>query len=201
MGKRMKVDFNSIIRDKKVPILTLDSRWHELFPDEKKTARIKELEQKVNQLLKTQGKLINDIEDMKKLKKTFLDDIIVNMDTKEDISKSKEKRMDKNKRYIDKLNDKIKEASEQLREIPDKIKEANEELLLESLKVCYNNIYENRKELERITDWIAKTREELKRNILLKQDLETLTKQIYSHMHDILGAEIIDIFDKMQEKL
>lgn len=199
MGKRNKVDFSSVIKNKKIPILTLDARWHELFPEERKTGRIRELEHKLNELLKIQGKLVNDIEDMKKLKKSFLEDIIVNMDIK-DNSRSKEKRMDKNKRYIDKLNDKIDEATDRLLEIPDKIKETNEDLLLESLKVCYETIHNNRDELIRISDWIAKTREELKRNILKKHDMETSNKLIYAHMHDILGAEIIDIFDRMDEK-
>lgn len=49
-------------------------------------------------MLKTQGKLVNDIEDMKQLKKTFMEDIIVNMDTGYDNKKAKEKRMDKNRR-------------------------------------------------------------------------------------------------------
>lgn len=201
MGKRKKaVDFNSLIQNKKIPILTLDARWHELFPDDKKTGRIKELEQKVNNLLKTQGKLVNDIEDMKKLKKTFMEDIINNMDLQEDHTKAKEKRMEKNKRYIDKLNNRLNEANDQLLEIPNKIKEANEELLIESLKVCYERIDSNRKELSKISDWILKTREELKKNILLKQDMETTNKLIYTNMHDILGAEIINLFDHIQDK-
>lgn len=151
-------------------------------------------------MLKTQGKLVNDIEDMKQLKKTFMEDIIVNMDTGYDNKKAKEKRMDKNRRYIDKLNGKINEAQDQLMEIPRKIREANEELLIESLKVCYETINSNRKELERISNWIAETREELKKNILIKHDMETSNRLIYSNMHDILGAEIIDIFDGIQEE-
>lgn len=197
MKKRKKIDYYSIIQNKKIPILTLDTRWHELFPDEFKTNRIRELEQKVNQLLKTQGKLVNDIKDMKNLKKTLTKDIIINMDFKN--NKSKEKRMDKDKLFIDELNNRIKEASDQLLEIPYKIKEANEELLLESLKCCYEKIHNNQEELTKINDWIIKTREELKKNILKKHDIETTTKQIYTNMHDILGAEIIDLFDSIQE--
>lgn len=200
MRKKKKVDFYSVIQNKKLPTLTLDARWHELFPDEKKTGRIKELEEKVNQLLKTQGKLVNDIEDMKKLKKSFMEDIIVNMDAEEDANKTKEKRMDKNKRYINKLNDKINEASDRLSRIPNEIKEANEELLIESLRVCYERIYSNKNEIAVINDWIRETREELKKKILLKHDMETYSKQIYSNLHDILGAEIINIFDGLQEQ-
>lgn len=200
MRKRNKVvGFDTIIQDKKIPILTLDTRWHELFPEDKKTNRIRELEQKVNQLLKTQGKLVNDIKDMKKLKKTLLKDIIVNMDADNDTQgKAKGNRLKKNKRYINELNDKIKDASDQLLDLPNKIKEANEELLIESLKICYEAIHSYDEELVKISEWINKTRDELKKKILLKHDIETNMNLIYSNMHDILGAEIIDLFDRTQ---
>ena len=46
MSKRKRSNYLNIIKNKKFPILTLDSRWHELFPDELKSSRIKELEQR-----------------------------------------------------------------------------------------------------------------------------------------------------------
>lgn len=199
MKKRKRTyDFGSVIQNKKIPILTLDARWHELFPDERKTSRLRELELKVNQLLMTQGKLATDIEDMKKLKKTLLKDIIDNMDTGNDITGKVKKRLDKDKRYVEELNNKINEASDQLLEIPNKIREANEELLIESINICYNTIHTNKDELDKISEWIRKTREELKEKILLKHDMESNMKVIYNNMHDILGADILDLFDNMQ---
>jgi len=196
MRKRKKFDYDKLIKDKKLPILTLDARWHELFPDEVKTVRIKELEQKVNQLLKQQGKTVHDIKDMKKLKKTLVSDIVVNMDIKDDLlGKAKEKKLDRNKRFINELNEKIDKASDKLSELPYKIKEANEELVLESIKNCYNKIYDNQDKLDDISDWIQKTREELKKKILAKHDIETENNLIYTYMHDILGSEVIDLFD------
>lgn len=196
MRKRKKFDYDKLIKDKKLPILTLDARWHELFPDEVKTVRIKELEQKVNQLLKQQGKTVHDIKDMKKLKKSLVSDIVVNMDIKDDLlGKAKEKKLDRNKRYINELNEKIDKASDKLSELPYKIKEANEELVLESIKNCYNKIYDNQDKLDDISDWIQKTREELKKKILAKHDIETENNLIYTYMHDILGSEVIDLFD------
>lgn len=198
MIKRIKkLDINSIIKNKKIPILTLDSRWHELFPENMKTSRIKELEQKVNQLLKTQGKLVNDIKDMKNLKKTLVRDIVDNMDITNDPNRrTKEKKLEQNKRYINELNDKINEASDQLSELPYKIREANEELLSESIKNCYDRIGSYQEELAIISDWILKTREELKEKILIKHDMETANKLIYSYLHDILGADVIEEFDR-----
>ena len=200
MRKRGDIDFSAIVANKKFPILTLNSRWHELFPDEKKTFVIKEKEQQLNNLLKKQGKLNNDIKESKKLKKVFISDIISNMDT-QDEKKSKfyDKRLKKNRDYINELNKKIEEASEELENIPDKIQKANEELLLESIKYCYKKFHNNQKELAEISQWILDTREELKEKILKKHDIETANKAIYSNMHDILGPEIIDIFDSIQD--
>lgn len=196
MRKRKKLDVNKIAINKKLPILTLDARWHELFPNEIKSYRIKELEQKVNRLLKNQGKIVNDIKDMKKLKKSLVSDIVENMDIKKDnTGKSKEKKLDQNKKYINELNDKIDDASDKLSELPYKIKEANEELVLESIKSCYERIHDNQDKLDDISEWIKKTREELKQRIFEKNDMETANTLIYSYMHDLLGSEVINLFD------
>lgn len=201
MKRRKKINFNSIVKNKKLPILTLDSRWHELFPDEKKTYRIRDLEQKLIKLLKTQGKLVNEIKDMKNLKKSLMSEIVANMDIENDSkSKSKEKKLDRNKNYINELNKKMDNASNRLADLPYEIKRVNEELLVESIKNCYDRIHDNQEDLSKISDWIIKTREELKRKIVLKNDMETTNKQMYSYLHDILGPEIIEAIDKTQEK-
>lgn len=197
MGKkRRKIDFTNVVRDKKLPILTLDSRWHEIFPEDKKNAAIRELELKVNNLLKRQGKLVNDIKDMKRLKSNLLKDIVDNMDIGKDLTdKAKEKKLGKNKQFVNELNDKIDKSMDELAEIPYQIKVVNEELLAESINVFYYELEENKEEIKEVTDWIANIREELKHKILIKQDLEAKNSLIYTYMHDILGAEIMELFD------
>ncbi|MBH1942225.1 hypothetical protein I5677_15095 [Mobilitalea sibirica] len=198
MGKqKKKFDYNAVVKNKKIPILTLDSRWHEVFPNEAKNAKIRELEQRVNTLLKKQGKLVNDIKDMKKLKSSLLKDIVVNMDIGKDLlGKAKEKKLDKNKQFIKELNDKIEKAMDELSEIPYQIKEVNEELMVESMAVCYERLNHNKTELTKVAEWITKIREELKEKILLKQDLEEKNNLIYTNMHNLLGAEVMEIFDQ-----
>jgi hypothetical protein len=197
MGKKdKKINFNKVVKDKKLPILTLDNRWHELFTEEQKTPEIIELEQKVNNLLKKQGKMVNDIKDMKKLKTGLIKEIVVNMDIGTDIiGKAKEKKLDKNKQYINEINGKIDAAMDELSEIPYQIKEVNEALMAESIKNFYEQLEMNKTELKEVADWIAEIREELKRKILVKQDLEEKNARIYSYMHDILGAELMEAFD------
>ncbi|MDF2943972.1 MAG: hypothetical protein K0S01_2830 [Herbinix sp.] len=194
--KERKPDFQKVVKNKKLPILTLDTRWYELFNDDQKTVEINDLEQKVNNLLKKQGKLVNDIKDIKKLKNSLMKDIMVNMDIGTDLlGKAKEKKLDKNKQYINEINVKITEWMDELADIPYQIKEVNEALMVESIDNCYSRLEDNKDEIKKISDWIAGVREELKNKILIKQDLETKNTLIYTYMHDILGAEIMELFD------
>ena len=198
MGKKeKKIDFTNVVRNKKLPILTLDGRWHELFPEDRKTSAIRDLEQRVNNLLKKQGKLVNDIKDMKRLKSNLLKDIVDNMDIgNHPAGKAKEKKLEQNKQFVNELNEKINQSMDELADIPYQIKLVNEELLAESIQVFYSELEENKIEINEVTDWIAGIREELKNKILIKQDLETKNSMIYTYMHDILGAEIMELFDR-----
>ncbi len=197
MGKKKNINFDKIVKNRKLPILTIDNRWHEIFTEEQKTPEIKELEQKVNDLLKKQGKLVNDIKDMKKLKNNLLKDIMENMDISPDlIGKAKEKKLDQNKQFINELNIKIDTAMDELADIPYRIKEVNEDLMASSIRCFYNQLENNNEELKKVADWITGIRVELKNKILIKQDLETKNAMIYSYMHDILGAELMELFDQ-----
>lgn len=199
--KEKQIEFHSILKGKKLPILTLDGRWHELFTEDQKTVEIKDLEQKVNNLLKKQGKLVNDIKDMKKLKSNLIKDIMDNMDISTDIAgKEKDKKLGKNKQFINELNSKIENAMDELGDIPYQIKEVNEQLMSESINIFYNLLDKNKLELKEVADWINGIREELKRKILIKQDLEIKNTKIYTYMHDILGHELMEKFDMDQNK-
>ena len=202
MGKKTKrIDFNKIVKDRKLPILILDNRWHELFDENQKSSTMKELELKLNNLLKKQGKLGSDIKDMKILKNNLLKEIMANMEISSDVAnKAKEKKLDKNKQFINELNDKIDASMDELSEIPYKIKEVNEALMAASVDIFYDRLESNKEELQNVADWIAEIREELKRKILIKQDLESKNSMIYSYMHDILGAELMELFDKENNK-
>ena len=57
---------------KNIPILTLDERWYHLINEKNKTDEIAYWEKQVNELLKKQGRINNDIKDIKKLKKQLI---------------------------------------------------------------------------------------------------------------------------------
>lgn len=195
--KRSNLDsLYEIVKNKKLPILTLDNRWHELLPDSEKTDYIRELEQKVNKLLKKQGKLVNDIKDMKKLKKHLMKDILINMD----IGKDRDKKLGRLKQNIHEINDRIEAEMNELGDIPYQIKEVNEKLVVESMQLFYERMESNEAELKNVAEWINRMRDELTNKILLKQELETKNVALYIYMHDILGADLIEMFDKHHQK-
>ena len=61
-------DFLAALKGKKVPILVLDQKWHRLFAIHGKPEEIKELEALRNSLVARQGKLNNELKEMKKIK-------------------------------------------------------------------------------------------------------------------------------------
>ena len=67
--------FSQALEGKKIPILTLDNKWYHLFTEEKRQ-EVSGLEQQLNALLKQQGKLNNEIKDIKRLKKNLMGEIV-----------------------------------------------------------------------------------------------------------------------------
>ncbi len=197
MKKIKAMDFDKIFKGKKIPILTLDERWHELFPDYDKPVHIKEIEYKLNDLIKQQGKLANDMKDMKNLKNQLMQEIIIHMDVNDtEVGKLKAKKLDKNQKMIKELSDKMNRTEDELIELPYQIKAVNERLIIESAKVCYARLNNNNKKAAEIAQWISKTRDELKEKILEKQDMEIKNTAIYSYMHDMLGPELLQGLDE-----
>lgn len=199
--KQDSVDFTELLKNNKIPILTLDVRWHELFPEHEKTAQIRNLENKLNSLVKQQGKLVNDTKDLKKLKAKLMHEIVANMGEANGITgRLAMKKQDKSQQLIKDINNKMKQADEQLIDLPYQIKATNAELLVESMKICYDRLRQNSNEIQQIGSWVNRVREELKEKILIKQDKEIQNTAIYSYMHDMIGPQVIELFDDNLEK-
>lgn len=169
-----------------IPILTLDERWYHLITDKLKTDEIRYWEKRLNELLKKQGQVNNDIKEVKKIKKQLIQDVVDNMQD-EDNDPKKAKVMEQNQRLIKEAKDKINSLEDEALDIPRDIVDANRNLLIETVKVCYNKINSNKEDLEVLDKWINATRVKLKKNILIKQDKEEANNRMYSSMHDILG--------------
>ena len=90
---------------KKIPILTLDHKWHQLFSQVHTNSSIKSAEAELNELLKQQGKVNTETKDIKRLKNKLMDEIVSMMDEQD--SPKTIKKTDENKRLIEECNEKI----------------------------------------------------------------------------------------------
>ena len=175
---------------KKVPVATLDNKWHKLFSKVEKTDAIKEYEGKLNELLRKQGRINSAIKEIKRVKKELMDEIVTLMDDNDGSDK-----VEKNKKLINDCNEKIDSFNDDLMELPKEIAEVNKQLMINTMDACYDELRENEKGIEELGAWLAKIRIELKKNVVRKQEYEISNQEIYSYMHDIFGAEVVDLFD------
>lgn len=191
-------EYRDLLKYHKIPILTLDVRWHELFPEHMKSSSVKALEKRLNTLVKRQGKLVTDNKDMKKLKKKLMHGIVDNMKVAEGIGTEEDKKkQETSQRLILEINDKMREADEELLNIPYEIQRANEDLMIESMKECYQKMKHHEQQIAVLAEEVEALRTELKEKLLLKQDMEMENERIYTYMHAIFGANVMEILDQM----
>lgn len=195
--KEQEMDYKSFVDKKKIPIIILDPKWHELFPKDAKTPAIKHLEKELNELLKKQGKLVNDIKDMKKVKMRLMNQIVANMGegSNEAAERKKGKKVEVSQKMILEINDKLEEQNDQLMDIPYQIREVNELLVIECLKYWYSMLEKNTSDIQKLDQWIFAARDELKQKLLIKQEKEEVNEKVYSYMHNLLGHNVINKFD------
>ncbi|MCR5053604.1 MAG: hypothetical protein K6A69_02040 [Lachnospiraceae bacterium] len=181
----------SALKDKKIPVLPLDQKWHRLFAISGKTEEVIEAETELNTLIQKQGELNQNVKEWKKLKSSLMKNIVDNMSGDDENQKNKEN----NKLMIEELNRKIEEAEDELIDIPKAISEKNYDLMFLTMKHCYPLIKKNEAEKQEIDEWIANFRKELKKQIIRKQNREINNKEIYAYMHDVFGKEVVNLFD------
>lgn len=196
MSRTDKV-YKPALEGKNIPILTLDNKWHQLFSKMEKTEQIIEMEGELNCLLRRQGKLNNELKEIKALKKKLMDDIMVSADIldKDANNKKEEKKLEESKRLLNECNEKMANDEEELIDLPRTIYLKNQELMLATMEICYEEIHTNAKEIEEISAWISEMRKELKKKIIRKQEGEMKNKELYAYMHDIFGPSVIEMFD------
>lgn len=185
----------NILEDRKVPILTLDNKWYQLFGQIGSTAEIESLTRRLNELLRRQGKVNTELNDIRLLKKKLMNDIVESMDML-DKEPEIEDKMGENRRLIEECNEKMESYRREGQTLPDEIEEINRKLTISTMDLCYKKLRQNTEEINEIGSWIQKTRIELKKKIIRKQEAETSNQSLYSYMHDIFGAEILEIFDR-----
>lgn len=190
-----KEGFARALEGKKIPILTLDNKWYQLLDSESRV-RVHELEEQLNALLKRQGKLNNEVKEIKKLKKRLMDEIVSMMGgAEEDEDEESAQKTEQNKRLVEECNEKLENCQDELLDLPREIERSNFHLMLATMDCCYHIMAENETNIQEMAKWVAEIRVELKKRLVRKQEMERQNFAIYSYMHDVFGAEVVDIFD------
>ena len=194
MTVNLEDKYKELLKGKKIPLLVLDNKWHQLFLVEKKNRNIKKLEGELNQFLQRQGKLGTDIKDMKKLKSDLLQEIRDNMEEAEKNAKL-QKKQEKNQKLVLEINEKIEAYEDELMELPHQMEQVNRQLMLETMNVFYNLMKQNDDAIEEIIQWVKTIRDEVKEKMVRKTTLEEYNTTIYGYLHDVLGGDVVDVFD------
>lgn len=143
-----------------------------------------------------------DSKNIKKLKKKLMDEIVpMANELGQKYSKSLEKKLDDHKRLIEECNEKLEEYQDELMDLPRQIEQVNHALMLLTMSYCYESMQENTRQIVEIAQWVKNIRIELKKNLVRKQEMEYQNRQIYSYMHDLFGAEVIDLFDMQYDPM
>ena len=181
--------YKPALSGKKIPLLPLDNKWYKLMSGYTMTDQMTADEEEIKELLKKQGRLNTSLKELKKKKNHLMAQIVGNMDEEAGST------MDDIKEQIEECNRTMDEYMDELIDIPKLLNEINYRLMLGTMELCYDSIKTNTDAINEIGDWIDNIRKELKLNVVRKQEKEYKNQQIYSYMHDIVGADVIDIFD------
>ena len=182
--------FKPALAGKRIPIISLDNKWYKLMAGVERTPEMQELENKLKELLKRQGKINTDSKELRAKKAKLMEEIVGVMD-----EKGAEQKQEAYKTQINQINETLDRYQDELLDLPKEIEEVNMELMLRTMEICYDRIREYTERINEIGEWIKNVRIELKKNVVRKQEAELKNQQMYSYMHDIFGAEVIDIFD------
>lgn len=187
--------FSDALTGKNIPVLTLDNKWYRLLSELDKE-QIKDIEEELNSLLKRQGKINTESRDIKRLKKKLMSEIMPMVgEGNSQETDLVDKDIEEHKRLIEECNEKLQGFSDELLELPREIDQFNKQLMLQTMTCCYDTIQQNTTEIEEIEAWVKQIRIELKKKLILKQEMEQKNHEIYSYMHDIFGAEVLNMFD------
>ena len=187
--------FAEALKGKKLPILTLDNKWYKLLTPQARR-QVSVYERQLNALLRRQGKLNTETKDIRKLKKQLMDEIMPLVDeADQNPNPLLDKKIEQNRKLLEECNEKLESYQEELLELPHKIDDVNVQLMLITMDCCYETMKESTQEIKYISEWVAQTRVELKKRLIKKQEMEQRNHAIYSYMHDLFGAEVLDMFD------
>ena len=105
------------------------------------------------------------------------------------------KQIEDHKRLIEECNEKLEAYEDELKDIPREIERINLQLMMFTMDCCYDIMKDNDKQIKETAEWVGAIRIELKKRLIEKQQMEQQNQEIYNYMHDIFGAEVVNLFD------
>lgn len=196
MAKRDK-KYAKALTGRDIPVLTLDEKWKLLFPRDEMPDKMRDIADELDELLERREVIADQVKKVKLVKKKLLEEIprLRQQILREGEHSRKQYELDERMRLISDCNEKIDEYEDEMLDLPRDIYRLNYDLMLHSMAICYTKLHSNTVEIERVENWLAQVRVELKRQIIQKQEREIENFDLYSYMHQIFGAEVVDLFD------
>ncbi len=190
-------EFKKALEGKDLPILTLDNRWHKLFTQKEKTPEIEALAAEITELMGRQARLREEEKKVRVLKKKLMGEIMGLRDRvlREGEKSRAAKELDDHTRLINECNERLENYQDEQIGLPREIYHKNLRLMMLSMDICYDKLHDNSEVIEEIDAWISKLRVELKKQVIEKQQREVENFNLYSYMHSIFGAEVMEVFD------
>lgn len=193
-----KEEIIELIKKSRLPVLTLDRKWLDIFNTDEKSDEIAVLEKKVNTSLKSQGTINTKRDELIGLKKTLMKEIVSNMDAEEN-SRAR-KKVDKSKELIEDINDELLLLQDKELDVPSNINNANALLAYQSLEEIYNKIKKNDDDINSLEKWIDETRIELKKRILVREKKREENELMDKYILDTFHPEVVRQYKKYREE-
>lgn len=193
-----KEEIIELIKKSRLPVLTLDRKWLNIFNTDEKSDEIAILEKKVNISLKSQGTINTKRDELISLKKTLMKEIVSNMDAEEN-SRAR-KKVDKSKELIEDINDELLLLQDKELDVPSNINNANALLAYQSLEEIYNKIKKNDDDIDSLEKWIDETRIELKKRILVREKKREENELMDKYISDTFHPEVVRQYKKYREE-
>lgn len=195
--RQFNYEFKEALVGKKLPILTLDHKWLQIRDILDEKGILKKNSEALNNLLKKQAKLSKELKDVRNLKSKLMKEIVELADRldKNGNEKAISNHLNKHQKLIEDCNQKTEKNMEELKEIDEDIDRINRELMLWTMELSFLMMQKNTAEIVKIGEWIKKIREELKEQLVRKQEQEDNNQMLYQYLHDIFGADVINLFD------
>lgn len=193
-----KEEIIELIKKSKLPVLTLDRKWLNLFNNDEKSEEIKTLEKKVNTSLRSQGAINSKRDELIGLKKTLMKEIVSNMDADEN-SRAR-KKVNKSKELIEDINDELLLLQDRELDVPVNINNSNAMLAYQSLEEMYDRIKKNDEDIDNLEKWIDETRIELKKRILIREKKREENELMDKYISDTFHPEVIKQYKKYREE-